>query len=575
MLASYRKSRPATFLLVLFFTVVTNAIAQTGNATSITGVVLDPSGAVIVNALVEVRNPVSGFSRNAVTDVAGKFTIPNVPFNSYHLMITAKGFDAYAQDVDVRSTVPVDLSIALKVEGSSESVTVEANGEDLLEKSSTFHTDIDRGLFDKLPLESQSSSLSSLVTLSSPGIAADSNGLFHGMGDHAENSFSVDGQPITDQQSKVFSNQIPLDSIASMEVISGAPPAEFGEKTSVVINATTRSGRGLTKPTGSVTASYGSFGTSTAGFNLGYGGQKWGNFISVSGLNTGRFLDPPEFTVIHAKGNEENLFDRIDYQVSKADSIQLNLGFTRSWFQNPNSFDNVLHTGQTDPSGDPLGPTDQRSQIKTFNIAPSWTRLLSANSVFTLGGFVRKDQYNYYPSPNAFDDLSPIQQETIAQDRSLTNAGLRAAFSYVKGMHNLKVGATYQQTLLDENDRLGIVDTGLLPSLTDPNGNPCFVNGVALGAPCSNLLPFDLTRGGGLFDFRGHTDVKQLALYIQDQITKGNWSFNVGLRGDFYNGLTTHRKPSHAWASHTTLKAAIPSCGHRMRECSKLHSTRI
>ena len=542
MLASYRKSRPATFLLVLFFTVVTNAIAQTGNATSITGVVLDPSGAVIVNALVEVRNPVSGFSRNAVTDVAGKFTIPNVPFNSYHLMITAKGFDAYARDVDVRSTVPVDLSIALKVEGSSESVTVEANGEDLLEKSSTFHTDIDRGLFDKLPLESQSSSLSSLVTLSSPGIAADSNGLFHGMGDHAENSFSVDGQPITDQQSKVFSNQIPLDSIASMEVISGAPPAEFGEKTSVVINATTRSGRGLTKPTGSVTASYGSFGTSTAGFNLGYGGQKWGNFISVSGLNTGRFLDPPEFTVIHAKGNEENLFDRIDYQVSKADSIQLNLGFTRSWFQNPNSFDNVLHTGQTDPSGDPLGPTDQRSQIKTFNIAPSWTRLLSANSVFTLGGFVRKDQYNYYPSPNAFDDLSPIQQETIAQDRSLTNAGLRAAFSYVKGMHNLKVGATYQQTLLDENDRLGIVDTGLLPSLTDPNGNPCFVNGVALGAPCSNLLPFDLTRGGGLFDFRGHTDVKQLALYIQDQITKGNWSFNVGLRGDFYNGLTTHKE---------------------------------
>ena len=542
MLASYRKSRPATFLLVLFFTVVTNAIAQTGNATSITGVVLDPSGAVIVNALVEVRNPVSGFSRNAVTDVAGKFTIPNVPFNSYHLIITAKGFDAYAQDVDVRSTVPVDLSIALKVEGSSESVTVEANGEDLLEKSSTFHTDIDRGLFDKLPLESQSSSLSSLVTLSSPGIAADSNGLFHGMGDHAENSFSVDGQPITDQQSKVFSNQIPLDSIASMEVISGAPPAEFGEKTSVVINATTRSGRGLTKPTGSVTASYGSFGTSTAGFNLGYGGQKWGNFISVSGLNTGRFLDPPEFTVIHAKGNEENLFDRIDYQVSKADSIQLNLGFTRSWFQNPNSFDNVLHTGQTDPSGDPLGPTDQRSQIKTFNIAPSWTRLLSANSVFTLGGFVRKDQYNYYPSPNAFDDLSPIQQETIAQDRSLTNAGLRAAFSYVKGMHNLKVGATYQQTLLDENDRLGIVDTGLLPSLTDPNGNPCFVNGVALGAPCSNLLPFDLTRGGGLFDFRGHTDVKQLALYIQDQITKGNWSFNVGLRGDFYNGLPTHKE---------------------------------
>jgi len=48
---------------------------------------------------------------------------------------------------------------------------------------------------------------------STPGISADCNGLFHGLGDHAENSFLVDGQPITDQQSKVFSNQIPLDAI--------------------------------------------------------------------------------------------------------------------------------------------------------------------------------------------------------------------------------------------------------------------------------------------------------------------------------------------------------------------------
>src|SRR5438445_4657021 len=404
-------------------------------------------------------------------------------------------------------------------------------------------SDVDRGLFDKLPLESQSSSVSSLVTLATPGITADSNGLFHGMGDDAENSFMVDGQPITDQQSKVFSNQIPLDSIASLEVIAGAPPAEYGEKTSVVINVTTRSGMVVTSPSGAVTTSYGSFGTSSVDFNLAYGGQKWGNFISANGLNSGRFLDPPEFTVIHAKGNEENIFDRVDYQLSKADPIQLKLGFTRSWFQNPNSFDNVLHTGQTDPAGNPFSPTDQRSQIRTFNIAPSWTRLLSTNAVFTFGGFVRHDQYNYYPSHNLFDDLSPIQQESVAQDRTLTNAGLRTSLSYVKGIQNIKLGATYQQTFLNENDNLGIVDNGLIPSLTDANGNPCFVNGVALGSPCSDLLPFDLKRGRSLLAFRGHTDVKQLALYVQDQITKGNWSFNVGLRGDFYNGLSTHKEP--------------------------------
>jgi len=113
------------------------------------------------------------------------------------------------------------------------------------------------------------------VTQSTPGIAADSNGLFHGLGDHAENSFSVDGQPITDQQSKVFSNQIPLDSVQSLEVISGAPPAEYGGKTSVVIVATTRSGQGVKPPHGSVTASYGSFGTSNVAAELAYGGKNW------------------------------------------------------------------------------------------------------------------------------------------------------------------------------------------------------------------------------------------------------------------------------------------------------------
>jgi len=157
-------------------------------------------------------------------------------------------------------------------------------------------------------------------------VAADSNGLFHGLGDHAENSFSVDGQPITDQQSKVFSNQIPIDSIQSLEVISGAPPAEFGGKTSLVIKVTTRSGQGVTQPAGSVTASYGSFGSVNGGFDLAFGGQKWGNFTSANGLNTGRFLDPPESQVFHAEGNEQNVFDRVDYHITQADAGQINVG---------------------------------------------------------------------------------------------------------------------------------------------------------------------------------------------------------------------------------------------------------
>src|ERR1019366_8343358 len=115
-----------------------------------------------------------------------------------HMTVTASGFASAAQDVDVRSAVPLELKIALKISGGTTSVTVTGEAADLIEQDPITHTDVDRALFDKLPLVSASSSLSSLITLASPGVVADSNGLFHGLGDHAENLFSVDGQAITD-----------------------------------------------------------------------------------------------------------------------------------------------------------------------------------------------------------------------------------------------------------------------------------------------------------------------------------------------------------------------------------------
>src|ERR1700680_1165141 len=454
------------------------AIFAQSNSGIVQGTVTDPQKAAVPGAKVRLENPVSGHVNEAQTGADGMFRIGNIPLNPYHLTVIAPGFDTFTQDVDVRSTLPITLDIGLKIGTSSTSVTVTENAQDLIEVTPTEHTDVDRGLFEDLPLESQSSSLSSLITLSAPGVVADSNGLLHALGDHAENSFNVDGQPITDQQSKIFSNQIPTDSVQSLEVIEGAPPAEYGDKTSIVINVTTQSGQGFTTPHGSLTSSYGSFGTSNVDFNLAYGGQKWGNFISASGLNSGRFLDPPEFAVMHDKGNEENAFDRLDFQPNTADTLHFNFGYTRSWFQTPNSFDAQFHPCSNplietcDAGGTvvvnpvtltPLGPSDQRSQIKTFNIAPTWNHVIGTTAVFTLGGFVRRDHYNYYPSADPFADFTTdLQSTSSGQDRTLTNAGAHADLSYVKGAHNVKVGVTYQHTFLTENDTLGIVDPSFL-----------------------------------------------------------------------------------------------------------------
>ena len=234
----------------------------------------------------------------------------------------------------------------------------------------------------------------------------------------------------------------------------------------------------------------------------------------------------------------------MDDQASQANALHLNLGYSRSWFQTPNTYDN-FNAGATDPiKGNPLGQTDQHSQIKTYNISPVWTHLFGPTTLITFGGFLRHDQYNYYPSANVFADPSA----TVNQDRKLTNVGLRSDVSYVKGINNIKAGVTFQHTLLTENFNFGITDPLFNAVCLDANGNPDPSLTPTNPAQCANganpsflpvLLPIDLTRGGTEFPFHGHTDIKELALYVQDAITKGNWSFNLGLRGDLYRGITS------------------------------------
>jgi hypothetical protein len=184
--------------------------------------------------------------------------------------------------------------------------------------------------------------------------------------------------------------------------------------------------------------------------------------------------------------------------------------------------------------------------------------------VFTFGAFVRHDQYNYYPSSDPFNDYGPLQDETTSQLRFLTNAGVRSAVTYDKGIHNIKVGATYEQTFLTENDGFGVVNPGLLPNCP-----------TALAAQCAVLVPFDLTTGGQIYNYRGHTDVKELALYAQDTITKGPWAVSIGLRGDFYNGLDTATKQAEPRAGVAyNIKKTITVLRYPMLAPWKARSTR-
>ncbi len=97
------------------------------------------------------------------------------------------------------------------------------------------------------------------------------------------------------------------------------------------------------------------------------------------------------------------------------------------------------------------------------------------------------------------------------------------------------VDSTYNAPCVD-------ADGNPQPGFTDPS--QCAAAGLESNDPSVGgtfdplLLPYDLTRGGAFYHFFGHTDVKELALYIEDEIKAGNWDFNLGLREDLYNGLT-------------------------------------
>ena len=238
-----------------------------------------------------------------------------------------------------------------------------------------------------------------------------------------------------------------------------------------------------------------------AGVDLSYGGKNWGNFIEVDGLNTGRFLDPPEFTVFHDKGNEQNIFDRIDYRFTPADSMHLNLNYSRSWFQTPNAYDNldVHNVLQRRRQRQPHLRQRRRHRSALQDRHLQHRADLYAHHQQQLGlqpGRLRPpDDYNYYPSNNPLADLGPESQtSSISQNRTLTNAGVHSDFSYAQGHQQLQGRRAIQQTFLRENDNLGVVDPTYNAPCVDASGNPLPATQIRRSAPAAsrtnpNYLP--------------------------------------------------------------------------------------
>src|ERR1700688_1813494 len=105
-----------------------------GGAGTIQGTVKDPTGGVMQAVTLTLTNPVSGFKRETTTDSVGRFTFGNLPPNPYHIAVEVQGFQRFERDVNVRTGVPIELTLTLQLAGATAEVQVVGHAEALLER---------------------------------------------------------------------------------------------------------------------------------------------------------------------------------------------------------------------------------------------------------------------------------------------------------------------------------------------------------------------------------------------------------------------------------------------------------
>ena len=474
-------------------------------AGTVRGKVTGPDAAPMGGVALVLRNDITGFHAEARSDRDGKFSFFNVPFNPYELHVEVQGFQTQHLPVDVHNTAPVEVPVKLALETVSEKVSVEAEkpAAVLETDSSQSHVDIDKSFIARAPAATPSRGMEALV-IQAPGFSQDENGRYHFQGAHSQQSYVVDGQPISDQIGITFSNSIDPTILQSTEVIYGNVPAEYGEKIAAVIDLTTKSGLGAGAFKGNARVGAARFNTYDAGVSGGGGTDRLGYYASIDASKSDRFLDPPNFDNLNNHGDSERAFLRLDLANSNStNTFRLSGLIGRTRRAVPNTFTQESTR------------TDNQVQTNDWNANLGWQSVFGPNTVLDATLFARNNRFTYYGSP---EDPSVIAQSK----RSLDNYGVQPTLSFQLGSVNeLKVGAIYKAYPIQERFSFGITD----PNLNDPASdgyNP-------------DLAPYDLTRGGSFFLFEQSKTVSYVAGFVEDTLRLSHLTAQVGLRYDHNN----------------------------------------
>ncbi|KAA6456647.1 hypothetical protein DYQ86_24590 [Acidobacteria bacterium AB60] len=236
--------------LVMFACVSLSAQQITG---TIRGTVSDPSGAVIRDAELTVRQTETGLSRSTATDRNGNYVLLELPVGHYRLRVAAKGFEEYVQDgITLNVNETASVSPHLLVGSEKEQVLVRADAELIEPTVTSMGKVVEQQELEDLPLNGRNFSQLGLlqpgVVPLTPGIAEAGGSLRNGQayavnGQRPEsNNFLIDGANNFNGVDGGFVLKPPVDAISEFRIITHNANAEFGNALGSTTNIITRSG---------------------------------------------------------------------------------------------------------------------------------------------------------------------------------------------------------------------------------------------------------------------------------------------------------------------------------------------
>jgi hypothetical protein len=457
--------------------------------------VSDPSG-LGVKTTVLIVSEANQYRNSLTTSEQGTLDVQRLPFGVYQLEITQAGFLPMSQTLQIRTSIPTEHTIQLKLPSLNQSVTVSA-ADTLIDPDqagavSQIGADTIEHRLSSLP----GRSLQDLVN-SQPGWLYEGNAVLHPRGSEYQTQFIVDGVPLQDNRSPSFGNEIEADDVQSMSIYTAGIPAEYGRKMGGVVEVNTiqDSDPGLH---GQVVLSGGSFDTAGAFASAQY---VWGKNTlsgSASGAMTDHYLNPVVPQNFSNTGTTGDFSLRYARKLSPNDRLSLSVRHELARYDLPNEL--VQQTPHLTPI-DPVAPLGiQRlnaDNLETMGIA-TYQHIFSSNVVADFYGMVRDTSNDFYSNIYA----TPI---LVSQHNWFREGYFRGVVTAVHGRHEWKFGVESDNTYLNEN--FGFVITN--PMLFDP------------GTPS----PFSFVAN--------RPDLEQSA-FVQDQVHLGNWTINAGIRWDHY-----------------------------------------